>query len=237
MILCVIPARGGSKRIPGKNIKYFHGKPIIAYSIEVAINSGCFDQVVVSTDDLEIAKIAKKYGAAVPYIRPSNISDDYTGTNAVVKHAIQWFFEQGEKVEYACCIYATAPFLQPKYIQDGFKNIQKGVCDFSFSVTTFTFPVQRSLRIKDNCVEPIWPEFILERSQDLEEAYHDAGQFYWGTSKAFTNEHELFSSGSLPLVIPRYLTQDIDTLEDWKRAEMMYLSLQMQQKQGKLYAE
>jgi len=222
MIIAVIPARGGSKRIPRKNIKNFLGKPIIAYSIKAALNSGLFDKVIVSTDDKEIAEVAKKYGAEVPYIRPSNISDDYTGTNAVVRHAIQWFFEQGETVEYACCIYATAPFLQPKYIQEGFNNIQKGGLDFSFSVTTFAFPVQRSLRIKGNGVEPIWPDFILKRSQDLEEAYHDAGQFYWGTSKAFTNEHELFSSESLPVVIPRYLTQDIDTLEDWKYAELMF---------------
>lgn len=222
MIIAVIPARGGSKRIPRKNIKYFHDKPIIAYSIESAINSGCFDQVVVSTDDLEIAEIAKKYGAVVPYIRPSNISDDHTGTNTVVSHAIQWFIEQGETVEYACCIYATAPFLQPKYIQEGFNNIQKGGFNFSFSVTTFAFPVQRAIRIKNNGVEPIWSDFILERSQDLEEAYHDAGQFYWGTSKAFINEYELFSSGSLPVVLPRYLTQDIDTLEDWKYAELMF---------------
>jgi N-acylneuraminate cytidylyltransferase len=226
MIIAVIPARGGSKRIPRKNIKNFLGKPIIAYSIKAALNSGLFDKVIVSTDDKEIAEVAKKYGAEVPYIRPSNISDDYTGTNAVVRHAIQWFFEQGETVENVCCIYATAPFLQPKYIQEGFNNIQKGGLDFSFSVTTFAFPVQRSLRIKDNGVEPIWPDFILKRSQDLEEAYHDAGQFYWGTSKAFTNEHELFSSESLPVVIPRYLTQDIDTQEDWIRAEVMFRVLQ-----------
>ena len=222
MIIAVIPARGGSKRIPRKNIKNFLGKPIIAYPIKAALNSGLFDKVIVSTDDKEIAEVAKKYGAEVPYIRPSNISDDYTGTNAVVRHAIQWFLEQGETVEYACCIYATAPFLQPKYIQEGFNNIQKGGLDFSFSVTTFAFPVQRSLRIKDNGIEPIWSEFILERSQDLEEAYHDAGQFYWGASEAFTDEHDLFSSKSRPVIIPRYLTQDIDTLEDWKYAESMF---------------
>ncbi len=222
MIIAVIPARGGSKRIPRKNIKYFHGKPIIAYSIEAAINSRCFDKVIVSTDDLEIAEIAKKYGAVVPYLRPSNISDDFTGTNVVVKNVIEWFLDQGTIVEYACCIYATAPFLQLKYIQEGFNNICKNSFDFSFSVTTFAFPVQRSLRIKDIGVEPIWPDFILQRSQDLEEAYHDAGQFYWGTSEAFINEHELFSSESIPVVIPRYLTQDIDTPEDWTRAEIMF---------------
>jgi pseudaminic acid cytidylyltransferase len=222
MIIAIIPARGGSKRIPRKNIKYFHGKPIIAYSIEAAINSRCFDQVVVSTDDSEIAEVAKAFGAEVPFIRPKKLADDYTGTNAVVKHAIQWFFEQGETVEYACCIYATAPFLQPKYVQEGFNIIQKGGLDFSFSVTTFAFPVQRSLRIKDNGVEPIWSDFILKRSQDLEEAYHDAGQFYWGTKKAFTEELSLFSDCSSPVVLPRYLAQDIDTLEDWKQAELMY---------------
>ena len=164
MKVAIIPARGGSKRIPRKNIKNFCGKPIIAYSIEAAISSGCFDKVIVSTDDAEIASVAMKYGASVPFMRPENISDDYTGTNTVAKHAIEWLVEQNQIVEYACCIYATAPFLKPGYIQDGFNRILDSDYCFSFSVTTFPFPVQRSLRINDNGgVEPIWPEYILER--------------------------------------------------------------------------
>ena len=225
MRVAIIPARGGSKRIPRKNIKFFCGKPIIAYSIEAALNSGCFDKVIVSTEDDEIALIAESFGASVPFMRPQNIADDRTGTNAVVKQVIQQLSEQSYEVKYACCIYATAPFLSPKYIQEGFNKLIKHNNEFSFSVTTFEFPVQRSIRLDNNIIEPIWPEYILKRSQDLEEAYHDAGQFYWGTRKAFTEELNLFSKYSSPVILPRYLVQDIDTFEDWKQAELMYRAL------------
>jgi pseudaminic acid cytidylyltransferase len=226
MIIAVIPARGGSKRIPRKNIKLFAGKPMIAWSIEAAKKSEVFDDIIVSTDDEEIANIALKYGASVPFLRPANLSDDFVGTNAVVKHAITFLNDSGKNVEYACCIYATAPFIRPYYIKHGFNKMIDKKTKFAFSVTTFPFPVQRALRIKKNSiVEPIWPEFILDRSQDLEEAFHDAGQFYWGRAEAFIDEDDMYAKNSYPIKLPRYLTQDIDTDEDWAQAELMFNAL------------
>lgn len=223
MKLAVIPARGGSKRIPNKNIRLFAGKPIIAYSIQAALKCELFDKIIVSTDDENIAGIARQFGAETPFLRPTHLADDYTGTNAVVKHAISWFIEQEEKVQYACCIYATAPFLQAHYLQQGFNKLNRSDKAFVFSVTTFPFPIQRAIKIKtDGTVEAFFPENTKKRSQDLEEAYHDAGQFYWGRAEAFLQNIDMFSESSLPVVLPRYLVQDIDTLEDWTRAELMY---------------
>lgn len=222
MNICVIPARGGSKRIPRKNINFFLGKPIIAYSIEEAIKSKLFDKVIVSTDDEEIAKVAREYGAETPFVRPKEISDDFTGTSDVVKHAINWLIGKGMVYEYVCCIYATAPFLQEKYLKQGFKALEKNKVSFSFSVTSFAFPIQRAIKIKDDRVSMFYPENFTARSQDLEEAYHDAGQFYWGKAQAFLDDEMIFSDKSFPVVLPRYLVQDIDTLEDWHKAELMY---------------
>lgn len=223
MKLAIIPARGGSKRIPHKNIRPFVGKPIIAYSIQAALESKLFDKVIVSTDDEKIANIARQFGAETPFLRPTDLADDYTGTNAVVKHAISWFIEQGIEVQYACCIYATSPFLQPCYLQQGFEKLNNSDKAFAFSVTTFPFPIQRAIKIKtDGSVKAFFPENIEKRSQDLDEAYHDAGQFYWGRTEAFLQDIEMFSESSLPVILPRYLVQDIDTLEDWTRAELMY---------------
>jgi N-acylneuraminate cytidylyltransferase len=231
MIVAVIPARGGSKRIPRKNIRLFAGKPIISYSILAAIDSELFNRVIVSTDDEEIAEVAKSYGAEVPFIRPKSLSDDFTGTNAVVKHTIQWFLEQGKSVEYACCIYATAPFTDSQYLKDGFEKLVSSAKSYAFTVTSFPFPVQRALRITEHSViDAMFPEYIFSRSQDLEEAYHDAGQFYWGRAAAFLKDEIVFSVDSIPIILPRYLVQDIDTLEDWKRAEMMYAALQMEKR-------
>jgi len=227
--LAVIPARGGSKRIPRKNIRSFLGKPIIAYSIEAAKQSGCFDKIIVSTDDEEIAEVARQYGAEVPFFRPAELSDDYTGTNDVVKHAINWYIDKGQDVEYACCIYATSPFLQARFLQQGLEKLQITEKAYAFSVTSFPFPIQRSIKITANdSIEAFYPEHIFTRSQDLEEAYHDAGQFYWGRASAYLNDEVLFSNSSIPIVLPRYLVQDIDTLEDWQRAEHMYKSLQLE---------
>lgn len=226
MKLAVIPARGGSKRIPGKNIRDFSGKPIIAYSIEVANASGLFDHVIVSTDDKNTSEVAVQYGASAPFVRPASISDDHSGTNAVVRHAIDWFIEQGEPILHACCIYPTAPFIQVEALEAGYELLQKRGKSFAFSVTSFSYPVQRALRINSrNEIEALYPDMRQVRSQDLEEAYHDAGQFYWGTAEAFLNEHELFSHCSVPVVIPRHLVQDIDTEEDWLRAELMHKAL------------
>lgn len=228
MRLGVIPARGGSKRIPGKNIKPFSGKPIIAYSIEAALEARLFDKVIVSTDDEEIASIAKKFGADIPFLRPAELSDDYTGTNSVVKHSIEWFNKQGSPVKYACCIYATAPFIKKKYLIEGFNLLINKGKNFVFSVSSFPSPIQRALRItNEGYIEAIYPENNFVRSQDLEEVYHDAGQFYWGTAEAFLNEEILYSSTSMPVILPRYLVQDIDTLEDWSRAEYMYQAISL----------
>lgn len=223
MKIAVIPARGGSKRIPGKNIRPFYGKPIIAYSIETALQSALFDKVIVSTDDPEIAETAKYYGAEIPFLRPADISDDYTGTNAVVKHAILWYRQQGIAIDYACCIYATAPFLHRRYLLEGYQRLLETQKNFAFSITSFSFPIQRALKItSEGCLQAFYPEYTMTRSQDLEEAYHDAGQFYWGRAEAFLNDRPVYSSESVPIILPRHLVQDIDTLEDWSRAELMY---------------
>ncbi len=222
MKIAVIPARGGSKRIPRKNIRDFLGKPIIAYSIEAAQQSGLFDSIVVSTDDAEIAEVARRFGADVPFMRPADLSDDHTGTAPVVRHAAGWFGEVGKPVEYACCIYATAPFVTSEDLLAGFDLLQASGKSYAFSVTSFGFPVQRALRLKDGGVEPIYPQYRETRSQDLEEAYQDAGQFYWGKAEAWLADVPMYSQSSVPVILPRYRVQDIDTLEDWRRAELMF---------------
>jgi len=224
--LAVIPARGGSKRIPRKNIRDFCGKPVIAYSIEAAIATELLDNIIVSTDDDEIAEVARAYGAETPFTRPDELSDDFSGTNAVIKHAIEWYQSQGIEVDIACCIYATAPFIQVEYLQQAYQRLMSGDAAFAFSVTGFDFPIQRALRMNaDNRLEPVQPESIDARSQDLEECYHDAGQFYWGRAAAFTQELTMMSDNSSGVILPRYLVQDIDTEEDWRQAELMFQSL------------
>jgi len=214
MNLCVIPARGGSKRIPKKNIKEFCGKPLIAYSIEVAKESKLFDKIVVSTDSNEIADVAKQYGAEVQ-IRPDELSDDYAGSTDVFEYVIS----QNPGFEYACMIYATAPFLQVKYLKQGLEELKKNDVCYTFSATTYDFPIQRGFKIIENKAKMIYPEFMKTRSQDLPEVYHDAGQFYW---KKVDCEKKFSFDGNIPIIIPRYLVQDIDTLEDFVRAEIMY---------------
>lgn len=222
--LCVIPARGGSKRIPQKNIKLFCGKPIIAYSIEVAKASGLFDKIIVSTDDENIAKVAKQYGAEVPFMRPAELSDDYTGTTPVVAHAIRFMEQQGYQIDKVCCIYATAPLLQVDYLKQGFNKLTEPGCEFCFSATTFDFPIQRAIRLlPDGGVEPMFSEHIGSRSQDLEEAYHDAGQFYWGTPECFKEGRSGFNQQAHIVHLPKYMVQDVDTLEDWEWIEKLHL--------------
>ncbi len=219
--IALIPARGGSKRIPKKNIKLFQGKPLIAYSIETALQSKLFDKVVVSTDDEEVAKIAKKYGAEVLY-RPKALADDYTGTDIVVQHAIAYFQEKGESFDYLCTLYATAPLLQEEYLRKGYEALRKSDAVNAFSVTTMPFPIQRTFKVtEEGRCEMFFPEHYHTRSQDLEEAYQDAGQFYWKKLNKESDEI-MFGKESIPIILPRYLVQDIDTIEDWKRAEIMY---------------
>lgn len=226
MIVAVIPARGGSRRIPRKNVKCFCDKPMIAWSIEAAKASGCFDQIIVSTDDSEIADTARAWGATVPFMRPAELSDDYTGTLPVIRHAVEWLEQHGHHVEYACCIYATAPFVSTEDLQAGLALIQQGHCNYAFSVTSYAFPIQRAVRITRDRVAMFQPEYFSTRSQDLEEAWHDAGQFYWGKAQAWREERPLFGEHSAPVKLPRHRVQDIDTQEDWARAEWLFKALQ-----------
>jgi pseudaminic acid cytidylyltransferase len=223
--IAIIPARGGSKRIPRKNIKEFNGKPLIVYSIQAALNSKLFDKVIVSTDDKEIATIAKEYGADVPFIRPKELSDDFTEAGAVVGHALNWCKEHGFNYDFSCLIYATAPMLKPAYLKEGYQKLLNSDASKALSVTSMPFPIQRTFKItKDNRCEMFWPENFTKRSQDLEEAYQDAGQFCWVNLKK-TPKDITFGSDTIPIIIPRYLVQDIDTPEDWQRAEYMYEAL------------
>lgn len=223
MNVAIIPARGGSKRIPRKNIKDFCGKPMIAWSIEAAIKSGCFDRVIVSTDDEEIGQVALAYGAEVPFSRPVSLSDDHCATVPVIQHAVRWLLHNNEKAVNICCIYATAPFVQVGDLRKGYAALIKEGCDYAFSVTSFPFPIQRALyQTKNKRVAMFEPENANVRSQDLTEAYHDAGQFYWGTSDAWLNGKKIFDEGAVPIVLPRHRVQDIDTHEDWVRAELLF---------------
>lgn len=223
--VAIIPARGGSKRIPRKNLRPFDGVPMIARSIKTALDSGLFAQVVVSTDDEEIADLARACGAQVPFMRPAALADDFTGTAAVIVHALQALQEQD--FDFACCIYATAPLLQTRFLQQGMQLLEQHPDkSFAFSVCDFGFPVQRALTLDDQgALTALYPEFRETRSQDLPPAYQDAGQFYWGRTDAWLRGHVLYSPQSLPVILPRYLVQDIDTPEDWKRAEYLYAAL------------
>lgn len=223
MKICVIPARGGSKRIPRKNIRLFCGEPMISWSIKAAISSNIFDKIIVSTDDKEISKISQKYGAEIPFLRPKSLSDDFTGTIPVIKHTINWVNKNINRVEYVCCLYATAPFVEPSYLIEGYDKLINNDVNYTFSVTSFPFPIQRAIKIsKLNRVEMLNPENFNKRSQDLEETFHDAGQFYWGKASSWINEDIFFAEHSCPIIIPRYKVQDIDNEEDWIRAEKMF---------------
>ncbi|RON65669.1 pseudaminic acid cytidylyltransferase [Pseudomonas fluorescens] len=221
--VAIIPARGGSKRIPRKNLALFDGVPMIVRSIRTALDSGLFDQVVVSTDDAEIADVARAHGAQVPFLRPAELADDFTGTAAVIVHALQ----QLPSFDYACCVYATAPLLQARYLREGFELLEQHPDQsFAFSVCNFGFPVQRALTLDgQGALRALYPEFRNTRSQDLPEAFQDAGQFYWGRRDAWLRGEVVYSSASLPVILPRHLVQDIDTPQDWKRAEYLYAAL------------
>jgi pseudaminic acid cytidylyltransferase len=228
MRLAIIPARGGSKRIPRKNIRPFGGQPIISWSIAAAQQSGCFDRIIVSTDDPEISEVAKAYGAEVPFVRPPELSDDHTGTIPVIAHAIAWQNANGENVSEACCIYATAPFIRTEDLQRGWQAIQGCDAKYAFSVTSYSFPIQRALRITSaKRVAMFQPDHFTTRSQDLEEAWHDAAQFYWGKADAWLTGLPLFSEAAKPVILPLHRVQDIDTPEDWARAEMMFKCLNL----------
>lgn len=224
MNIAIIPARGGSKRIPRKNIRDFCGRPLIAYSNEAAKACGLFDHIIVSTDDPEIREIANAWGAETPFVRPAELANDHATTVPVIKQAVEWVQQHVGKVDNVCCIYATAPFIQASALRNAYDLlIQKAVSGYVFSAATFPFPIQRAFKVKPTgFVEMFEPQNYMTRSQDLEEAYQDAGQFYWGSADAYMSEKIFFSTDSMAYVLPRYMVQDIDTLEDWKRAELMY---------------
>ena len=219
----IIPARGGSKRIPKKNIKDFLGKPIIAYSIETAISSKLFDKVIVSTDDQEIKDIAKKYGAEVPFIRPKQFADDFTGTHEVIGHAVKWLEDNGEIIDYACCIYPTAPLIEKDDLIKGFELIKTGKWISVMAATNFSYPIFRSFKnLSDGGLKMIFPKHYNSRSQDLPEVYHDAGLFYWAKPETWKEPSNGYGEKNSIIKIPNYRVQDIDTLDDWKKAEIIY---------------
>lgn len=225
----MIPARGGSKRIPRKNIKMFHGQPMIAWSVQAAIESGCFDEVWVSTDDEEIAEVAQVYGAKVPFLRPVHLSDDFATTADVMSHAVEEFGKINHALpDYICCLYATAPFVTKADLVQGLEKIKNNSdLNYVFSATTYPFPIQRAIKLNaDDTVEMFSPQYFNSRSQDLEEAWHDAGQFYWGTAEAWLNKAMIFASQSSVVELPRFRVQDIDTQEDWDRAEWLFKAIQ-----------
>jgi len=217
MNLCIIPARGGSKRIPRKNIKNFCGKPLIAYSIETAKKTNLFKKIIVSTDDKEIAKISENSEAEIVW-RPKELADDYSGSIDVFEHAINALNKNNE-FKYACMIYPTAPFLQVEYLKKGLEELKKTNACYSFGATTYDFPIWRGFEINEGKAKMFFPKFMNKRSQDLKEAFHDAGQFYW---KKLSCKEKFHFNENIPIIIPRYLVQDIDTMEDFKMAELMY---------------
>jgi len=231
MNIAIIPARGGSKRIPRKNIKSFCGKPMIAWAIETAKASGLFDHVLVSTDDAEVTEIAKAWSAEVPFIRPVEIANDYAGTTEVIAHATEWALNQGWPVSAVCCIYATAPFIQVDDLKRGLQALNSGNWAYAFTATDYASPIFRAFQQRsDGGIEMFFPENFSTRSQDLPVALHDAGQFYWGPPPSWIEGLRIFDQHSVPVIIPRWRVQDIDTLDDWHRAEVIYKLLEQTNK-------
>ena len=221
--ICVIPARGGSKRLPRKNVRPFRGQPMIAWSIQAALHSGCFDQVVVSTDDHEIADIAREYGASIPFLRPPALADDFASTTDVVVHAIEELASRDYSPSLICCLYATAPFVRPEDLRSGHTLwLAQEPLRPVFTATTYSFPIQRAFVMSvDGYAEMLQPDCYQMRSQDLPEAYHDAGQFYWADHTQWMGKPQ-FSRGTVPLILPRWRVQDVDTAEDWRQAELLH---------------
>ena len=218
--LCIIPARGGSKRIPRKNIKPFLGKPIIAYSIELALNSGLFEEVMVSTDDAEIAEVAKAFGAEVPFARSAENANDFATTMDVLKEVLAAYEKQGRTFENVCCIYPTAPLIQENALREGFEKMRSEGLTSVYPVAPFSFPIWRSVKIEDGKIKMNWPEFANARSQDLPKAYHDAGQWYWFVPSKIGES--LYSENSGAVVLDEMEVQDIDSETDWQMAELKY---------------
>lgn len=231
MNVAIIPARGGSKRIPRKNIRPFCGRPMIAWAIETALASGLFGRVIVSTDDAEIAETAIREGAEAPFERPAALANDHAGTLPVIRHAVEWLIQDGTPASHACCIYATAPFLHAVDLSTSRTVLNDPSLDFVFSVTRFAFPIQRALKLAENGrLEMFWPEHELTRSQDLPAAYHDAGQFYWGTTRSWCSLGHIYSANCRGYELPEERVQDIDTEQDWRVAETKFRLLANKEK-------
>ena len=220
--IAIIPARGGSKRIPSKNIKIFCGKPIIAYSIEAALSSNLFDDVMISTDDEQIADTAKKYGAKVPFMRTEKNADDFATTFDVLKEVLENYLTQHRHFDYGCCLYATAPFIDADLLQQAFNKLVNQKFHSVFPVVKYSYPIWRSLKIQNEKCEMWWPENLNKRSQDLQPAYHDAGQFYFFNVEKILSTGALFTNNSSAIIIDETHVQDIDTLSDWEIAELKY---------------
>jgi len=221
--LCIIPARGGSKRIPRKNIKPFLGKPIIAYSIETALNSALFDEVMVSTDDDEIIIVAQKYGANIPFKRSDKNANDFATTVDVIQEVLSMYKKEEREFDYVCCIYPTAPFINAKTLNDGYDKLISEKRVSVFPVVNFSYPIWRGLKIKeDGGIGMVWPEYLDARTQDLKKVYHDAGQWYWLNCRLFESERSLFNSNSGCIHMDEMSVQDIDSDIDWKLAEMKF---------------
>lgn len=222
MNIAIIPARGGSKRIPGKNVKLFSGKPMIAWAIGYALESNMFEKVIVSTDDEHIAQLARLAGAETPFMRPADLADDFTPTVPVIAHAVETCQSMGWIVENTCCIYPCVPFLQTSDLSDAFSLMQQSNAHFAYPVTDFVHPIQRAMRrLPSGKMELFQPDYELTRTQDLEKSYHDTGQFYWGKADAWKARMKMHTAG-VGLVIPNWRVVDIDNLEDWKRAEILF---------------
>jgi pseudaminic acid cytidylyltransferase len=223
--LAIITARGGSKRIPRKNIKEFLGEPIINYSINAALEAGCFDEVMVSTDDEEIAEVARKAGAIVPFKRSEGTSDDYSTTAEVLKEVLKEYRKTGKSFEYFCCLYPTAPFVTADKLGQAYKLISESAAKSIVPIVRFGFPIQRSFKVEDGKVKMNWPEHMNTRSQDLPPTFHDSGQFYFLKTEAFLNDGKIFTDFTIPIEMPESEVQDIDSEEDWKLAEIKYTFL------------
>jgi pseudaminic acid cytidylyltransferase len=223
--IAIIPARGGSKRIPRKNIKNFAGQPIIKYSIDAAISSGCFDEVMVSTDDQEIAEVAKSYGAKVPFMRSAENSTDMAMTAPVIEEVINEYKKLGQEFEYLCCIYPTAPFVTGERLKQAKEHLLEKNAEGVVPIMKFSYPIQRALKLEDGFAKMFWPENYNMRSQDLEPAYHDCGQFYFMKTSALLEQKMIFPRLMAPLVVPESEAQDIDNEEDWNIAEIKFKML------------
>lgn len=221
--ICIIPARGGSKRIPGKNLKFFHGRPILCYAIEAALKSGLFSEVMVSTDDRLIAETAVKYGASVPFMRDANLADDFSTTAEVLLDVLEKYRSSGREFDRLCCIYPTAAFVLPEHIRQGFEQLENGQASVVFPVLPFEYPIWRAMRKTDeHLLEMIWPENENKRSQDLEKAWHDAGQWYWLNVPDFLENKRILGGKAAGIPLSHLDAHDIDWPDDWELAELKF---------------